>query len=92
MAFSFPELIAHAAHTRDLVAGTIIGSGTISNRDYASRGSACISDVRAIEMIAHGAPQTAFMAFGDTMRDRARWRWKRTVRVNRAGSRFCRLR
>lgn len=68
MAFSFPELIAHAAHTRDLVAGTIIGSGTISNRDYASRGSACISDVRAIEMIAHGAPQTAFMAFGDTMR------------------------
>lgn len=68
MAFSFPELIAHAARTRDLVAGTIIGSGTVSNREYAERGSACISEVRAIEMIAHGAPQTSFMAFGDTVR------------------------
>lgn len=68
MAFSFPELVAHAARTRDLVAGTIIGSGTVSNRAYAERGSACISEVRAIEMIAHGAPRTAFMAFGDTVR------------------------
>lgn len=68
MAFSFSELIAHAARTRQLTAGTIIGSGTVSNRDYASRGSACISEVRAIEMIAHGAPQTAFMTFGDTVR------------------------
>ncbi len=67
MAFSFPELIAHAARTRDLVAGTMIGSGTVSNREYAQRGSACISEVRAIEMIANGAPQTSFMAFGDTV-------------------------
>ena len=72
MAFSFPELVAHAARTRDLVAGTIIGSGTVSNADYATRGSACISERRAIEIIAHGAPQTAFMAFGDHVRMEAR--------------------
>ncbi len=68
MAFSFPELIAHAARTRDLVAGTIIGSGTVSNREYAARGSACISERRAIEMIAHGQPRTQFMAIGDRVR------------------------
>lgn len=65
MAFSLPELVAHAARTRDLVAGTIIGTGTVSNTEYAQRGSACISEQRAIEIIAHGAPQTSFMAFGD---------------------------
>jgi fumarylacetoacetate (FAA) hydrolase len=65
MAFSFPELIAHAARTRELVAGTIIGSGTVANADYASRGSACISERRAIEMIATGAAETNFMRFGD---------------------------
>ncbi len=68
MAFSFPELVAHAARTRDLVAGTIIGSGTVSNREYATRGSACISERRAIEIIEHGAPVTAFMRFGDKVR------------------------
>lgn len=68
MAFSFPELVAHAARTRDLVSGTIIGSGTVSNAEYAQRGSACISERRAIEMIAMGAPQTPFMAFGDRVR------------------------
>lgn len=68
MAFSFPELVAHAARTRDLVAGTIIGSGTVSNRAYATRGSACISERRAIEIIAQGKPATAFMAFGDRVR------------------------
>lgn len=67
MAFSFPQLVAHAARTRDLVAGTIIGSGTVSNAQYESRGSACISERRAIEMIATGAPQTRFMRFGDTV-------------------------
>ncbi len=61
------ELVAHAARTRDLVAGTIIGSGTVSNRDYATRGSACISERRAIEIIAHGQAQTAFMAIGDSV-------------------------
>ena len=68
MGFSFPQLVAHAARTRDLVAGTIIGSGTVSNPDYARVGSACISERRAIEIIAEGAPRTAFMRFGDTVR------------------------
>jgi len=68
MDFGFHELVAHAALTRELVAGTIIGSGTVSNDDYQEVGSSCISEVRAIEMIADGAPKTAFMAFGDTIR------------------------
>jgi fumarylacetoacetate (FAA) hydrolase len=68
MAFGFHELVAHAALTRDLVAGTIIGSGTVSNSNYNEVGSSCISEVRAIEMIAVGAPKTGFMAFGDTIR------------------------
>lgn len=71
MAFSFAELVAHAARTRDLVAGTIIGSGTVSNAAYATCGSACISERRAIEMIADGAAQTGFMRFGDTVRMQA---------------------
>ncbi|WP_375282676.1 fumarylacetoacetate hydrolase family protein [Sphingobium yanoikuyae] len=65
MAFGFHELVAHAARTRDLVAGTIIGSGTVSNTDYATLGSCCISERRAIEMIERGKPQTAFLSFGD---------------------------
>lgn len=68
MAFGFHELVAHAALTRDLVAGTVIGSGTVSNANYAEVGSSCISEIRAIETIARGAPQTPFMAFGDTVR------------------------
>lgn len=68
MAFGFHELVAHAALTRDLVAGTVIGSGTVSNPDYADVGSSCISEIRAIEIIAHGAPQTGFMQFGDRVR------------------------
>ncbi|MDE1917706.1 MAG: fumarylacetoacetate hydrolase family protein [Sphingomonadales bacterium] len=68
MAFGFHELIAHAARSRDLVAGTIIGSGTVSNAAYATCGSACISERRAIEMIKEGQPQTSFMHFGDTVR------------------------
>jgi fumarylacetoacetate (FAA) hydrolase len=72
MAFSLPELIAHAARTRDLVAGTIIGTGTVSNVEYGTRGSACISERRAIEIIADGAPSTNFMDFDDTVRMEAR--------------------
>lgn len=67
MTFSFPELIAHAAHTRRLRAGTILGSGTVSNSNRAA-GSACISERRAIEMIDSGAIQTSFMRFGDRIR------------------------
>lgn len=67
MSFSFAELIAHAAHTRRLRSGTIIGSGTVSNVDRAA-GSACISERRAIEMIDHGQALTDFMGFGDRIR------------------------
>ncbi len=72
MAFGFHELIAHAATTRDLVAGTIIGSGTVANTDYAKVGSSCISERRAIEIISEGKPKTGFMAFGDRVRMEAR--------------------
>ncbi|GAA5062450.1 fumarylacetoacetate hydrolase family protein [Erythrobacter westpacificensis] len=69
MAFGFHELVAHAAHTRELAAGTIIGSGTVSNANYPEVGSSCISEVRAIEMIRDKGPaSTAFMAFGDMIR------------------------
>ncbi len=71
MHFGFHELIAHAALTRRLSAGTLIGSGTVSNHDR-SVGSACISERRAIEMIAQGAARTSFMHFGDSIRMEAR--------------------
>ena len=67
MQFGFGDLIAHAALTRELVAGTVIGSGTVSNADYAAVGSSCISEVRAIEMIDSGEARTGFMRFGDTV-------------------------
>ena len=73
MHFGFDRLVAHAAATRRLTAGTIIGSGTVSNRG-GQHGSACIAERRAIEAIAHGAPRTAFMKFGDRIRMEARWR------------------
>ncbi len=66
MNFSFYELIAHAAKTRRLRAGTIIGSGTVSNADR-SAGSACISERRVIELLDEGASKTSFMHFGDTV-------------------------
>ncbi|WP_203290704.1 fumarylacetoacetate hydrolase family protein [Maricaulis parjimensis] len=72
MEFGFHELVAHAARTRDLVAGTIIGSGTVSNTAYAEAGSSCISERRAIDMIEFGEIRTPFMAFGDTIRMNAR--------------------
>ncbi|VVM93856.1 hypothetical protein PS645_02927 [Pseudomonas fluorescens] len=64
MTFDFGQLIAHAALTRRLGAGTLIGSGTVSNAER-SAGSACIAERRAIEMIEHGAAKTAYMRFGD---------------------------
>ena len=67
MTFSFPELIAHAAKTRILSSGTIIGSGTVSNLDR-SKGSSCIAEKRMLETIANGKPSTSFMHFGDTIR------------------------
>ncbi|MDB5993979.1 MAG: 2-keto-4-pentenoate hydratase/2-oxohepta-3-ene,7-dioic acid hydratase [Pseudomonas sp.] len=67
MNFGFGQLIAHAALTRRLRAGTLIGSGTVSNAER-SVGSACIAERRAIEMIEHGAAHTHFMKFGDRVR------------------------
>lgn len=71
MAYGFHELIAHAAATRDLPAGTIIGSGTVSNAEHATVGSTCISERRAIEMIAGGKPETGFLRFGTRVRMQA---------------------
>jgi len=68
MQFGFHDLVAHAAATRDLVAGTIIGSGTVANADYRVVGSSCISERRAIEMISTGQAETGFMSFGDRVR------------------------
>jgi len=68
MSVGFHELVAHAATTRDLVAGTIIGSGTVANKGYADVGSSCISERRAIEIIANDKPSTGFMRFGDRVR------------------------
>jgi fumarylacetoacetate (FAA) hydrolase len=67
MTFSFAELIAHAAKTRALMAGSIVGSGTVSNKDGKS-GSCCIAERRTLEQIADGAPRTPFMKFGDRVR------------------------
>ncbi|KRB72959.1 fumarylacetoacetate hydrolase family protein [Noviherbaspirillum sp. Root189] len=66
MVFDFPQLIAHAAKTRPLGAGTIIGSGTVSNGDR-SVGSACLAEKRALETVRDGKPCTPFLKFGDRM-------------------------
>lgn len=77
MTFEFPELIAHAAATRPLGAGTIIGSGTVSNKqgtDYGTSimeggvGYSCIAELRMIETIRDGQPATSFMRFGDRIK------------------------
>ena len=77
MTFNFNELVAHAARTRNLGAGTIIGSGTVSNKQGTDHGSAivhggvgysCIAEVRMIETIRDGQTSTAFMSNGDTVR------------------------
>jgi fumarylacetoacetate (FAA) hydrolase len=76
--FNLAELVAHAAKTRPLCAGTIIGSGTVSNKDAdgspgrpvkdGGRGYSCIAEIRMIETINDGKPATAFMKPGDTVR------------------------
>jgi fumarylacetoacetate (FAA) hydrolase len=67
MQFDFGRLIAHAAKTRPLAAGTIVGSGTVSNQDRTT-GSSCLTEVRTIETIEHGKPSTEFLKFGDRVR------------------------
>ena len=67
MTFNFPQLIAHITRTRQVRAGSIIGSGTVSNIDR-SRGYCCIAEKRTLETIADGKPSTPFMKYGDTVR------------------------
>jgi len=67
MQFSFPQLVAHVAKTRELVAGSIVGSGTVSNHDR-SVGSCCLAEQRMIEIIDTGAAITPFMKVGDRVR------------------------
>jgi fumarylacetoacetate (FAA) hydrolase len=67
MVFNFPQLIAHLCKTRNARAGSIIGSGTVSNKDT-SRGYSCIAEQRCLETIEFGQPVTQFMRFGDTIR------------------------
>ncbi|HAT31474.1 MAG TPA: 2-keto-4-pentenoate hydratase [Janthinobacterium sp.] len=77
MTFNFAQLVAHAAKTRELAAGTIIGSGTVSNKQGNLHGSSienggvgycCVAEVRMYETIEHGAPRTGFLKFGDRVR------------------------
>jgi len=67
MTFGFDVLIAHLVRTRRLGAGTILGSGTVSNRDR-SRGSACLAEQRVLETLDEGAPRTPFLDHGDRVR------------------------
>jgi len=67
MVFNFPQLIAHLCKTRNVRAGSIVGSGTVSNKD-ASRGYSCIAEQRCLETIEFGQPVTQFMRFGNTIR------------------------
>jgi fumarylacetoacetate (FAA) hydrolase len=71
MHFSFADIIAYCARTRKLSAGTIIGSGTVSNTER-SAGSSCISEIRVIELLDEGAAKTPFLSFGDRVRMEAR--------------------
>ena len=77
MTFDFPTLVAHAAKTRPLCAGSIIGSGTVSNKldggpgkpiSQGGVGYSCIAEIRTIETIQGGGPKTPFLRFGDTVR------------------------
>jgi hypothetical protein len=67
MTFDFGQLIAHAAKTRRLGAGSIVGSGTVSNRDRAA-GSTCLAERRMLETLEQGKPMTSFLSFGDRVR------------------------
>ncbi|GAB1594613.1 fumarylacetoacetate hydrolase family protein [Lysobacter claricitrinus] len=67
MQFDFAQLVAHAAKTRPLSAGTIVGSGTVANEDT-SLGASCFAEKRVVETLEQGKPSTPFMSFGDTVR------------------------
>lgn len=67
MQFNFGQLVAHAARTRPLSAGTIVGSGTIANQDT-SKGASCLAEQRTVEKLRDGEPKTPFLKFGDRVR------------------------
>ncbi len=67
MQFNFAQLLAHAARTRPLAAGTLVGSGTIANRDT-SRGASCLAEQRTVEKLRDGEASTPFLKFGDTVK------------------------
>jgi fumarylacetoacetate (FAA) hydrolase len=67
MQFSFAELVAHAAKTRPLTAGTLVGSGTIANQDT-GKGASCLAEQRTVETLRDGQPSTPFLKYGDTLR------------------------
>jgi len=67
MQFNFAQLVAHAARTRPLSAGTLVGSGTVANEDT-SLGASCFAELRTVETLRDGKPSTPFMAYGDTVR------------------------
>lgn len=67
MQFDFSQLVAHAARTRPLSAGTVVGSGTIANEDT-SKGASCFAELRTVETLRDGKPSTPFMKFGDVVR------------------------
>ncbi len=67
MQFSFAELVALVARTRPLTAGTLVGSGTIANRDT-SKGASCLAEQRTVETLRDGEPRTPFLKFGDRLR------------------------
>ncbi len=67
MQFDFAQLVAHAAKTRPLAAGTLVGSGTVANQDTA-KGASCFAEKRTVETLEHGKPLTPFMRFGDVVR------------------------
>jgi fumarylacetoacetate (FAA) hydrolase len=71
MGYGFDALVAHAARTRDLVAGTVIGSGTVSNENFREVGSSCIAERRGLEIVDLGDAKTDFMKFGDRVRMQA---------------------
>ncbi|KLD77158.1 FAA hydrolase family protein [Xanthomonas hyacinthi] len=66
MQFDFAQLVAHAARTRPLAAGAVIGSGTIANQDT-TRGASCFAELRVVETLRDGQPSTPFMKFGDVV-------------------------
>lgn len=68
MTYGFDDLIAHAAYSRTLCAGTVLGSGTVSNENFREIGSSCLAERRGIELLDEGAPKTPYMHFGDHVR------------------------